>query len=100
MEYFINCSNFEPNDVLSMHSQSFVSTKDNTIYNPSIVISVGSEKFVFQLIDTDNLSISPNINLKGNCKSSTAFAFNFIFSKDNVPLHNAKDNLLGSKPSM
>ena len=83
-----------------MCSQSFVSTKDSTIYNPSIVISVGSEKFVFQLIDTDNLSISPNINLKGNFNSSIAFAFKFIFSKDIVPLHNAKDNLVGSKPSI
>ena len=65
-----------------------------------MVISVGSEKFVFQLIDTDNLSISPKTNLNGNFKSSIAFAFNFIFSKDSVPLHNAKDNLVGSKPSM
>ena len=83
-----------------MHSQSLVSIKESTIYNPSIVISVGSEKFVFQLIDTDNLSISPKVNLKGNFKSSTAFAFNLIFSKERVPLHNPNDNLFGSKPSM
>ena len=65
-----------------------------------MVISVGSEKFVFQLIDTDNLSISPNVNLSGNFKSSIALAFNFIFSKERVPLHNPKDNLFGSKPSI